>query len=865
MMRRSGWEELAQDPRSFEDGVALLLGMVYPGLRRVNGEGGDRGVDAVRELPGGERHIFQIKSFTGRLNPGRRRKIESSLDRAAQRGPASWALVLPLDLTPGEWDWFDRLRGVYPFPLELHGLCELMVMSLEHPAIEHLFRVSSPHPTRIGGSFVSDATPIEAGLAVGEDGRLAAYVERDLDCALRERLSSAANPGGAVLLVGDSAAGKTRTLYEAMRAKLSHHRFVQPAQPDELRQTVVAIATTPQPCVLWLDELSRYLEAGCFGASELGQLVRSKAVVLATLDAAAHERSIRSVVVDQMEPLILERRWSPAERDRARSSPDPSVVRAAQADPALGVAECLAVAPRLWRELALADRAGGSPRGAALTRAGIDLARAGLNGPFSTALLLNTHSLYLADGGGPLLRPESPGDALAWAGKVRCGASSMLLPAGEGTWNVHPQLIAEAQRADVPVHALTWFQAMDTAHDIDEMFAVALKANDHAPSIAVPLWRAMADAGISRAANNLGIVLADLGRYTEAERAYRMQADMKDPTVLLNLGNLLGKTGRYEEAVVALQEAGARGNAAAWNNLGLLLRDQGRLDHAETCLRSAALAGAADAEFNLGVLLGDLGRTEEAMAAYGRASAAGDSDGEVNWGILLAQESRWAEAEPLFRGRAEAGDGEAVFCLANLLKTNGRMQEAMDWYHRAIDAGDERALYNLANLYGGNDRPDLAEPLYRAAADAGVSSALLNLALLLKHQQRLSEAEPLFRQAAALGHRNALLHLGDVLHKTGRPDEAATHWRLAADAGDTTAAIALATVLTSHADRPYLRAVLQRAADAGDGDAALVLAALDSDPRRGTGQQDPPAASLDRCAALGASPDTTLTRHAGSA
>ncbi|MFJ1678107.1 tetratricopeptide repeat protein [Streptomyces sp. NPDC088251] len=827
MMRRLRWEELAQDWKAFEDGVAVLLGMVYPGLRRVNGEGGDRGEDAVLELPDGERHVFQIKSFTGRLNPGRRRKIQSSLDRAARRGPARWTLVLPLDLTPGEWDWFDRLREVYSFPLELHGLCELKAMSLKHPAIEGLLHVSLPPSTRIGGPCVSGVTPIEAGLAVGEGGRLTAYVERDVDCALRARLSSAADPGGAVLLVGDSAAGKTRTLYEAMRAKLPHHRFVQPVQPAEVRQDVVAIVTTPQPCVLWLDELSRYFEGGCFGASELGQLIRSKAVVLATLDAAAYERWSGSAVVEQMAPLILERRWSPAERDRARSSPDPRVVRAAQAHSALGVAECLAVAPRLWRELALADRAGGSPRGAALTRAGIDLARAGLKGPLSTALLLDTHSLYLADGGGPLLRPESPGDALAWAGKVRWGASGMLLPAGEGTWNVHPQLIAEAQRADVPVHALTWFQAMDAAHDIDEMFAVALKASDHAPSIAVPLWRAMADAGISRAANNLGVVLADLGRYTEAERAYRMQADMKDPVVLLNLGNLLGKTGRYEEAVEVLQEAGASGHAVAWNNLGLLLREQGRLDHAETCLRSAALAGAADAEFNLGVLLGDLGRTEEAMAAYARASAAGDPDGEVNWGILLAEESRWAEAEPLFLGRAEAGDGEAVFCLAILLKTNGRTQEATGWYRRAIDAGDERALYNLANLYVDTDRPDLAEPLYRAAADAGVSSALLNLALLLKRQQRLSEAEPLFRQAAAQGHRNALLHLGDVLSKTGRPDEAATHWRMAADAGDTTAAIALATVFTSHADRPYLRVVLQRAADAGDGDAALVRAALD--------------------------------------
>ncbi|MGP9017705.1 tetratricopeptide repeat protein [Streptomyces sp. BR1] len=828
MARWTWWEELAQDPQAFEDGVATLLGMVHPGLRHVDGAGGDRGVDAVLVLPDGKRHVFQVKSFTRRLDASRRRQIRDSLVRAAQGDLACWTLIIPLDLTPGEWDWFDSLRGAYPFSLELRGLLWLKAKSLEHPSIEGLFRTSCPRLDVLGQPCVSGITPVEAGVALGEGGTLTAYVERDIDSVLRKRVRLAGESGGALLLMGDSAAGKTRALYEAMRAELPGHSFVRPAHPAEVAQLVLDIAAASQPCVLWLDELHRYLEGRCLGVREIGQLLRSKSVVLATLDATAHEHWNGTAVLEQMEPLVLERRWSAAERVRARQSQDPRVARAAQAGPAIGVAESLAVAPRLWRELRLADRAGGSPRGAALTWAGIDLARAGLKGPLSTSLLLDTHLLHLADGGGSLLRPESPGDALAWAGRVRCGVSSMLLPAGGDAWEVHPQLVTAAQRADVPVHELIWFKAMDGAKDLNDMFAVALSANQQAPSAAVFLWRAMADAGILRAANNLGVALADLGRHEEAERVYRTQADMEDPTVLLNLGNLLRKTGRYQEAIGTLQEAGARGNAEAWNNLGLLLRERGELAHAETCLRSAALAGAADAEFNLGVLLADQGRTEEAMAAYARANAAGDPDGVLNWGILLTEEGRWAEAEPLFRSRAEAGDKEAVFCLANLLKANRRLEEAVAWYHHAIGMGDTRAQYNLANLYRDTDRSDLAEPLYRAAADAGISAALLNWGLALKRQQRLGEAESIFRQAATQGHRDALLHLGDVLRETGRPDEAATQWRLAADAGDTTAAIALVTVLTSDADRPYLRSVLQRAADAGDHDAGVVLEALNT-------------------------------------
>ncbi|MFK8906773.1 tetratricopeptide repeat protein [Streptomyces sp. YS-3] len=784
-------------------------------------------MDAALMLPDGRLHVFQIKSFTRRLNPGQRRQIRDSLARAAQDDPAGWTLVIPYDFTPLEWDWFNKLCGDYPFSLGVHGLRWLEARSLEHPCIEGLFRTPHPLVDVHGLPYVSDITPMEAGVVLGEGGTLTAYVARDIDSALRARVRLAGESGGAVLLVGDSAAGKTRALYEAMRAELPDHRFVQP-HANEVSQLVVDIAVAAQPCVLLLDELHRYFEDECLGAREIGQLLRSKAVLLATLDATAYEQWSDSAVLKQMEPLVLERRWSTAERDRARSSQDPRVVRAEQADPAIGVAESLAAAPRLWRELRLADRAGGSPRGAALTWAAIDLTRAGLKGPLNTGLLLDTHLLHLADSGGTLLRPESQGDALAWAGRVRCGVSSMLLPAGADTWQVHPQLIAEAQRADVPVHTLVWFQAIEGADDLNDMFAVALNANSSAPSIAVLLWQAMANAGIRRAANNLGVILADMGRYEEAERVYRTQADMEDASVLLNLGNLLWKTDRHEEALQALQGAGARGSAVAWNNLGLLLQERGELAHAETCLRSAALAGAADAEFNLGVLLGDAGRAEEAMAAYERANAAGDPGGLLNWGILLAEEGRWREAETLFRHRAETGDREGVFCLANLLKETRRLEEAVAWYERAIGLGDTRAQYNLANLYRDTDRLDLAEPLYRAAAEAGISAALLNWGLALQGQQRLGEAELIFRQAATQGHRKALLHLGQVLREAGRPDEATAQWRLAADAGDATAAIALVTVLTSDADQPYLRSVLQRAADAGDHDASVVLAVLNT-------------------------------------
>nr|WTB09145.1 hypothetical protein OG546_36035 [Streptomyces antimycoticus] len=330
--------------------MAILLGMVYSGLRHVDGSGGDRGEDAVRLLPDGKRHVFQIKSFTGRLSPARRRQVRKSLDRAARNVPTCWTLVVPLDFTPGEWDWFDSLRETYPFSLECHGLRWLNSKAVENPAIGRLFQ--APQSQSHVWPRVADTGPVDAGVPVAEGGEVPAYVPRDIDPVLRAWLRQTGESGGAVVILGDSVAGKTRTLYEALREELPDHCFVRPADPAEVPQLAEGIMTAAEPCVLWLDELHRYLDHGCgLIASGLRKVLRSGTTVLATLDGAAYEYWRRSDVVRQMRSLVLDRRWSVAERQRARMSQDPRVAQAAQADPAIGVAECLAAGPWLWQEL----------------------------------------------------------------------------------------------------------------------------------------------------------------------------------------------------------------------------------------------------------------------------------------------------------------------------------------------------------------------------------------------------------------------------------------------------------------------------------------------------------------------------------
>lgn len=103
-----------QDPKRTERGIQMLLRRRFPGLRSLDGAGGDGGRDAQHITPDG-RTVFEIKSF-GRLTSSRRRQVERSLRTAVISAPdmTRWVLVIPMNMTPtrpgvrsSEEAWFD--------------------------------------------------------------------------------------------------------------------------------------------------------------------------------------------------------------------------------------------------------------------------------------------------------------------------------------------------------------------------------------------------------------------------------------------------------------------------------------------------------------------------------------------------------------------------------------------------------------------------------------------------------------------------------------------------------------------------------------------------------------------------------------
>jgi hypothetical protein len=120
------------------------------------------------------------------------------------------------------------------------------------------------------------------GVAVSSLG----YVKRDIDDAeLGPSLASAAAGGSRlVLVVGDSAAGKSRSAYEAIRRddKLHSWRIVVPVENgiDHL----IGASTSWRETVLWLDDLDKHLSRG-LDVGALRQILAAAAdvVIVATM------------------------------------------------------------------------------------------------------------------------------------------------------------------------------------------------------------------------------------------------------------------------------------------------------------------------------------------------------------------------------------------------------------------------------------------------------------------------------------------------------------------------------------------------------------------------------------------------------
>jgi serine/threonine-protein kinase len=269
----------------------------------------------------------------------------------------------------------------------------------------------------------------------------------------------------------------------------------------------------------------------------------------------------------------------------------------------------------------------------------------------------------------------------------------------------------------------------------------------------------------ARAYFRVGYINNELGRYAEAEGAWREavsrfgQLAAEHPAVPgyrqdlaqshNNLGNLLQVTGRRKEAEESHRAA-------------LDLRERLAQEHPGVPDYRIDLA---DSHHNLGALRQVTGRPQEAEASYRAA---------------LALQERLAQEHPAVPGYRD-DLAQSHNNLGNLLQATGRRKEAEASCRAALDLRQRLA----------EEHPDV--PGYRN----GLAYSHNNLGILLRDTGRLKEAEAPYRAALVLRERLAAEHpavpayrhelaashnnLGILLQVTGRLKEAEASYRAARD------------------------------------------------------------------------------------
>jgi tetratricopeptide (TPR) repeat protein len=335
--------------------------------------------------------------------------------------------------------------------------------------------------------------------------------------------------------------------------------------------------------------------------------------------------------------------------------------------------------------------------------------------------------------------------------------------------------------------------------------------------------------------NNHGAMLHLSGRYSEAERKYKEAARYwisatgeesdEHATTLNKLGEVYRQLGRFPEAETAYRSSLAIREA-------IFRKDQLRLAAALNNLATSQVQSLqATGAGSLGVArtLSSMGEVQRAQSRHKEAEGSferalqikrdilGPNHPDIatslnNLGALRQDAGDMAGAEKMYleavaiREAQSPVDRPALASLLNNISTlhrrTGRLQSAEGYVARAVKLWEESVgaqhptlaagLNNMAELMLALDRPSEAEPLFRrsiaiqeatlGANHPQTATAYDNLGVLFLKQGKGPGAESLFRRALAartaqLGPNAGLTlesmhHLGQCLNSQGRYTEA---------------------------------------------------------------------------------------------
>lgn len=204
------------------------------------------------------------------------------------------------------------------------------------------------------------------------------------------------------------------------------------------------------------------------------------------------------------------------------------------------------------------------------------------------------------------------------------------------------------------------------------------------------------------------------------------------------------------------------GSAEAHNNLGVVLAEAGRYAEAAAQFRAVLRwkPESAEAHNNLAVALTNSGEFGEAMKHLRVLLAANPESGEVHGNVarLLAQGGRFDEAEAEWRRAIELspGDAEAHFGLGDTAYARGRFAESIEYWRRGLlrDPTNAAVLAQIAWVLATCEAPGIRDGreavrlATRALEQSGGKDGMIVATLAAAYAEA-----GLFEEAAAWGRR----------------------------------------------------------------------------------------------------------------
>ena len=529
------------------------------------------------------------------------------------------------------------------------------------------------------------------GSSVGARGSYVDYVRRDKDAELGNALAGArAGAQRVILVVGDSASGKSRSAAEALRRDpvLRLWRLVVPLS-DGGPSRIADAGLGWQNTVLWLDDLDKYLTR-----LDVGTLRR----ILGDDPTVMVVATIRTSQLQARQGQLADPAWafltdgSEVKRVDLEASLSDDELQAASAvlsDSALlnalregvGLGEWLVAGPELMKKFN--DK--GDPLNRAFADTVIAWYRTGLDQPLASE---DARRLW-ADALSPALRKRLLSRGLEERGELfeqvstwacepvfsRALYEQALISKVAGGYTAHDYVVDQVVRD--PNHYVipdtVWKSAIQVSTSSPEsdsrsrlIWSVGVAAyGERAFSYGLTAMRTLATAGDVNALFNTGVLLGELGQPDAEMAAYdevvTRFGEATEPALreqvakaLVYKGITLGQLGRSEEAAGVYGQVVTRFGEAA-----------------EPALREQV----AKALFNKGIRLGVLGQLDAEMAAYdevvtrfseaagparaGRQALVNKGTGWACWAARRGGRGLRRGGDPVRRGRHKGPAGRA--------------------------------------------------------------------------------------------------------------------------------------------------------------------------------------------------------------